>query len=39
LFSGGTGICFRAGLKKFRAGAEISRQGCPRPDLTPPIRS
>jgi hypothetical protein len=33
------GICFQAGLKKIRAGAEISRQGCPRPDLTPPIRS
>jgi hypothetical protein len=33
-FLGGAGSCFRAGLKKSRAGAEISREGCPRPDLT-----
>jgi hypothetical protein len=36
-FSGGAGSCFRVGLKKSRAGAEISREGGPRPDLTPPI--
>ena len=36
-FSGGAGSCFRAGLKKTRAGAEISCDGGPRPDLTPPI--
>ena len=34
-FSGGAGSYFRAGLEKIRAGAEISREGCPRPDLTP----
>jgi hypothetical protein len=33
-FSGGAGNFFRADLKKSRAGAEISREGCPRPDLT-----
>jgi hypothetical protein len=33
------GQFFWAGLKNSWAGAEISRQGCPRPDLTPPIRS
>ena len=35
-FSGGAGNDFRSGLEKFRAGAKISREGCPRPDLTPP---
>jgi hypothetical protein len=34
LFSGGAGSCFRAGLKKPLAGAKISREGCPSPDLT-----
>jgi hypothetical protein len=34
LFSGGVGNYFRASLKKSHAGAEISREGCPRPDLT-----
>jgi hypothetical protein len=33
LFSGGAGSYFRAGLKKIRAGAEISREGCPRPNM------
>ena len=34
---GGTDSTFRSGSKKSRAGAKISREGCPRPDLTPPI--
>ena len=31
---GGAGSCFQSGSKKSRAGAKISREGCPRPDLT-----
>jgi len=34
---GGAGSSFRLGSKKSRAGTKISREGCPRPDLTPPI--
>jgi hypothetical protein len=34
---GEAGSNFRSGSKKSRAGAKISREGCPRPDLTPPI--
>jgi hypothetical protein len=33
LLSGGAGSYFQAGLKKIQAGAEISREGCPRPNL------
>jgi hypothetical protein len=32
-FSGGAGIYFRAGLEKIWARAEISREGCPRPNM------
>jgi hypothetical protein len=38
-FSGGAGSYFRAGLEKIRAGAEISREGCPRPEYGIPISS
>jgi len=31
----GAGSCFWSGSKKFRAGENISREGCPHPDLTP----
>jgi hypothetical protein len=34
---GGAGNIFWSGSKKSRAGAKILREGCPRPDLTPPI--
>jgi hypothetical protein len=32
-FSGGEGSYFWAGLKKIRVGAEISQEGCPRPNM------
>ena len=32
---GRDGHRFSGGFEKIRAGAEISREGCPRPDLTP----
>jgi hypothetical protein len=34
---GGAGSNFRSGSKKSRAGPKISREGCPRLNLTPPI--
>jgi hypothetical protein len=34
---GEAGSNFQSGSKKSRAGAKILREGCPRPDLTPPI--
>jgi hypothetical protein len=34
---GRAGNNFWSVSKKFRAGAKISREGCPRPDLTPPM--
>jgi hypothetical protein len=34
---GGAGNIFRSGSKKSRAGAIFLQEGCPRPDLTPPI--
>ena len=34
---GGTDNTFWSGSKKSWAGAKISREGCPHPDLTPPI--